>query len=186
MRCASVRCASALLWISNTLSGLGGGAHDELTENETASRGANHRSEIGSYHLPIFISTTPVRFALSMCSSQGMQDDCGVPIFNNTSDTERFELLARLQTKCGCERSCRRSVGIAPIHLHQAMAAHARRRTGPAPMGCSFAARFPAFWLACGIGLRTVEAVRPSARREWLSRAARRELPAAKDVQACS
>ena len=63
MRCASVRCASALLWISNTLSGLGGGAHDELTENETASRGANHRSEIGSYHLPIFIfdDTGPVR-----------------------------------------------------------------------------------------------------------------------------
>ena len=83
MRCASVRCASAILWISSTRSGLGGCASDELTENETASRGTNHRSDIGSYHLPIFISTTLVRFALSMCSSQTMQGDCGVPILDN-------------------------------------------------------------------------------------------------------
>ena len=82
MRCASVRCASASLWICNTRSGFVGCAHDELTENETASRGANHRSEIGSYHLPIFISTTLARFALSMGSSQEVHDDCRVPIPN--------------------------------------------------------------------------------------------------------
>ena len=96
MRCTSVRCASAFLWISNTRSGLGGCAADALSENETASRGTNHRSEIGSYHLPIFISTTPARFALSMCSSQEVQDDCRVPIPNNTY-RPRFEPLAGLQ-----------------------------------------------------------------------------------------
>ena len=93
MRCASERCASASLWICNTRSGFVGCAHDELTENETASRGANHRSEIGSYHLPIFISTTLVRFVLSMCSNLGTQDDCGVPIFNKASPTDLGSLV---------------------------------------------------------------------------------------------
>ena len=59
MRCASVRCASPVPGICNARSA----QHGAQVEYEVTSRGTNHRSEIGSYHLPISISTTPVHVA---------------------------------------------------------------------------------------------------------------------------
>ena len=55
MRCTSLLCASVLVRSSWILSALG----REQSVIEATSRGAHHRSEIGSYHLPISISIGP-------------------------------------------------------------------------------------------------------------------------------
>jgi len=55
MRCASLRFASVVPGASHARSA----QHGAQREHEATSRGTNHRSEIGSYHLPISISTIP-------------------------------------------------------------------------------------------------------------------------------
>ena len=119
MRCISTRCASLLAGPSDAPPR----QRRAQSVAEASSRGTNHRSEIGSYHLPISISTTSNRFALFRLArghgavAQGML----------RRHRGRVRTALCNATRCRPERSCRRSAGSGP-HSFLMGAAKAGRR----------------------------------------------------------